>query len=130
MQGARVVVHSPQTLPLPTTDGYDIPSGFSVTVGVKARENVRITKPHGNCMAANPNSTHDYTLISCQLKCIQFSIMSACNCTDNRLPEADWDEPRPPYCLELPILPTECAVTDERKFELRTRLIHGLMLHL
>jgi Amiloride-sensitive sodium channel len=117
IQGARVVVHSPDTMPLPATDGHDVPGGFSVSVGVRARENVRITEPHGKCSVdSNPNATYYYTLISCQLKCIQESIMVLCNCTDNRLPEVEWDGPRPPYCLELPVLPSECAVTDDGKF--------------
>ena len=55
-KGARVVVHSPNTVPHPTAEGYDIPPGFSVNVGVKARENVRIRPPHGNCSDSRTTS--------------------------------------------------------------------------
>jgi len=118
-QGARVVVHSPDTVPLPTIDGYDVPSGYSVTMGVRARENVRIGLPHGNCskddeeddFGAKLDSANRYTLISCQLKCIQNAIMVTCGCVDNRLPEIDPNTTLP-YCLKLPKLPNECAVTD------------------
>lgn len=47
--GARVVVHSQDTMPHPTAEGYDVPAEFSVTIGVSARENVRVSQPHGNC---------------------------------------------------------------------------------
>jgi len=47
--GARVVVHSQDTMPHPTADGFDVPAEFSVTIGVSARENVRVSRPHGNC---------------------------------------------------------------------------------
>jgi len=47
--GARVVVHSPDTMPHPTAEGYDVPAEFSVTIGVSARENMRVSQPHGNC---------------------------------------------------------------------------------
>ena len=52
-QGARVVVHSQDTLPHPTADGYDVPAEFSVTIGVSARENVRVSQPHGNCTSSD-----------------------------------------------------------------------------
>jgi len=47
--GARVVIHSQDAMPHPTADGYDVPAEFSVTIGVSARENVRVSQPHGNC---------------------------------------------------------------------------------
>lgn len=73
-QGARVVIHSPDTVPHPTFDGFDVPSGFSVTIGVRARENVRIPHPYGNCTRVETNSTYKYSLISCQNQCIQTAI--------------------------------------------------------
>jgi len=48
-RGARVVIHSQDTMPHPTAEGYDVPAEFSVTIGVSARENVRVSRPHGNC---------------------------------------------------------------------------------
>jgi len=48
-RGARVVVHSQDSMPHPRAEGYDVPAGFSVTIGVSARENVRLSQPHGNC---------------------------------------------------------------------------------
>ena len=48
-RGARVVVHSQDTVPHLTAEGYDVPAEFSVTIGVSARENMRVSQPHGNC---------------------------------------------------------------------------------
>jgi len=57
-EGARVVVHAPDTEPHPTADGYDIPSGFSVTIGVRARENERIPPPYGNFTQVSDDKYH------------------------------------------------------------------------
>lgn len=112
------------------TDGFDVPSGFSASFGVKARQNVRVTKPHGNCQVSNPNLTHDYTVESCRLKCIQETIMIMCNCTDNRLPEVEWDGPRPPCCLELPKFSADCAVSDNSKLESMPHFVNIAVRHL
>ena len=133
-QGVKVVVHSQNTMPHPTADGYDIPIGYSVTIGLKARENVRISLPHGNCTAVDEkHSTYKYTLLSCQNDCIQSSIMAACRCIDNRIPLSDdikcasmkaaaaaatGSKPAPayerlPFCLELPTPPERCSMPHE-----------------
>nr|URS64684.1 FMRFamide-gated sodium channel-like 4 [Malacoceros fuliginosus] len=107
-QGARVVVHSPHTLPHPAAAGFDVPPGYSIEIGVKARENVRIRHPHGNCsdQAAN-KSNFRYTLIQCQQECMQNRIMQSCNCVDNRIPEPE-DTLGLRYCFQLPELPETC----------------------
>ena len=92
-QGAKVVIHAQNAIPHFTTDGYDIPSGFSVSIGIKARQNVRVSLPHGNCTeeeeykeTSGSKSRFKYTLISCQNECIQSKIAEACKCVDNRMP--------------------------------------------
>ena len=111
--GARVVLHSPDTLPHATADGYDIPSGFSVTIGVKARENVRIPPPHGNCTEIVANASYKYSLIYCQNLCIQKEIMDQCKCVDNRIPLADNNVRNLPYCLELPTILSRCRFDED-----------------
>jgi len=61
--GARVVVHSQDTMPHPTSEGFDVPAEFSVTIGVSARENVRVSRPHGNCTRDErpPTESPDHT---------------------------------------------------------------------
>ena len=107
-KGARVVVHSPHTMPHPTAQGFDVPPGFSVEIGVKARENVRIRHPHGNCSDDSySNNTFKYTLIQCQNDCIQKRIMDVCGCIDNRIaPPTDRRGLR--YCFQVPDIPGTC----------------------
>ena len=52
--GARVIVHPPNVLPLPLEEGFDVPSGFSVSLGVRPKRNVRIGPPYGDCVDHNP----------------------------------------------------------------------------
>ena len=113
-RGTRVVVHPPDTMPHPTADGYDVPPGFSVTIGVKARENVRIQYPHGNCSDDGgpdyANSTFRYTLMKCQNDCIQRTIMDNCGCVDNRISTPE-DTNNLPFCFQIPELPPEkCSI--------------------
>ena len=137
-KGARVVVHSVDTLPHPTAEGYDIPPGYSINVGFKARENMRIRPPHGNCTEGEDilgstaqstcwssggnhsdstgrlkpacgTSSYKYTLITCQNTCIQKAIMNTCSCIDNRLTPPD-DMQDLPYCLTLPQIPEYCII--------------------
>ena len=113
-RSARLVVHSPGTRPQPTFDGFDIAQGFSVTIGVKGRENVRIGYPHGNCtphetrLKGEDSSVFNYTLIQCQNECIQSKIMKTCGCVDNRITEPE-DKENLPYCFELPQLGEKCV---------------------
>lgn len=140
-QGARVVVHSSNTMPLPTADGYDIPSGYSVSIGLRARENIRIGLPHGNCTMTTEedvsSSSGDgqtkkkeggsgkkgagpapyiYTLVSCQNECIQKMIMETCHCIDNRIPTLHSSVTdtahQLPFCLQLMALPSLCNNLD------------------
>lgn len=113
-KGARVVIHSPGTMPHPTADGYDIPAGFSVTIGVKARENVRIPPPHGNCTDEATNGPFRYSLIYCQNQCIQKEIMDLCRCVDYRTPITDsMNNTGLPFCLQLPDKLSNCTMEEE-----------------
>jgi hypothetical protein len=107
-KGARVVVHSPYTLPHPTAEGFEVPPQYSVEIGVKARENVRIRHPHGNCTDESAtNQTYRYTLMQCQNDCIQRMIMKVCNCVDNRIPAPE-DTKGLKNCFELPVVDERC----------------------
>ena len=107
-KGARAVVHSPHTRPQPRAEGFYVPPAFSVDIGVKARENVRIHLPHGNCTdEANNNSRYHYTILQCQHKCIQKRIMKVCGCIDTRTPKPE-DTEGLSYCFHLPVFPIIC----------------------
>ena len=107
-KGARVVVHSPHTRPYPRAEGFAVPPGFSVEIGVKAHENVRIQHPYGNCSdKASNNSRYHDTLMQCQNECIQKRIMKVCGCIDNQIPEPE-DTEGLSNCFQLPELPEIC----------------------
>ena len=106
-RGARVLIHSPGTAARPASSGFDAPPGFSVSLGVRARENVRIDKPWGNCSFGDVNSKFKYTLEDCQNSCLQRNIMQKCGCIDNKISIPSHTKGLP-FCLTLPTLPTEC----------------------
>ncbi|KAK2151730.1 hypothetical protein LSH36_353g04012 [Paralvinella palmiformis] len=112
-EGVRVVIHPANTTPFPHTEGFDVPPGYSVTFGVKARQNIRIGSPHGNCSDRNPFHADDthirYTLIACQKECLQGAIVRECGCKDISLPGAD-RYPNHIYCNADDILSPDCAV--------------------
>jgi hypothetical protein len=89
-----------------------VPPGYSVTFGVKARQNIRIGAPHGNCSDRNPFHKEDtnirYTLISCQKQCLQAAIVRECGCKDISLPGANTFADHT-YCSADDILSQNCA---------------------
>ena len=40
-EGARIVIHPPNTKPFPLAEGFDVPPGFSASFGIKMRMNSR-----------------------------------------------------------------------------------------
>ncbi|CAH1795512.1 unnamed protein product [Owenia fusiformis] len=88
--GLRIVIHSSNSEPDPIQDGFNIPAGFSASIGVKATQYERIDYPYGNCSEQGSlsmdNGIYDYTLISCQNLCLQNEIIEHCQCIDIALP--------------------------------------------
>ncbi len=111
-EGVRVVIHPANTTPFPHTEGFDVPPGYSVTFGVKARQNVRIGPPHGNCSDKNPFGGEDsvYRLITCQKHCLQQTVVNECGCKDISLPGQNL-YPNVSYCSDDDIIPTDCRLS-------------------
>ena len=122
-KGSRVVIHAPGTRPYPTGGGFEIPPGFSANIGVKARENIRIGPPHGNCSDRDTlenrgqrlNATYKYTLMSCQNECLQNEILKHCGCLDNRIMSEHRETTDVQFCLQLPSLTTECLINFNKE---------------
>ena len=115
--GVRVVIHPPDTEPYPHTEGFDVPPGYSVTFGVKARLNQRIGPPHGNCSDKDPfDALHgfQYRLIGCQKMCLQQEIVKECDCKDITLPGASM-YPDVQFCTNDDEIALNCNLnaTDE-----------------
>jgi len=107
-EGFRVVVHPPDTQPFLFAEGYDVPPGYSASLGVRPRRNIRVGPPHGNCSWTNPfdSADHDvgdgsdsgdgvggrrqlgrrYRGITCQKMCLQSHVVAECHCYDSSLP--------------------------------------------
>ena len=124
-KGSRVVIHAPGTRPYPTGGGFEIPPGFSANIGVKARENIRIGPPHGNCSnletleskGRKHNSKYKYTLMSCQNECLQNEILKHCGCLDNRIMSEHNVTLDTKFCLKLPRLNIECLMGNQTSEE-------------
>lgn len=81
--GVRVVVHPPDSKPFPLTEGYDIPPGYSVSLGIRPRKNVRVGPPHGDCTQGQGNG---YRMMNCMKMCLQRHVIQTCGFYDVSLP--------------------------------------------
>ncbi|XP_025106862.1 FMRFamide-activated amiloride-sensitive sodium channel-like isoform X2 [Pomacea canaliculata] len=86
--GMRLVVHAPNTMPSPVDHGFDIPPGYSSSIGLKAVLNTRLSQPYGNCTTdALIGMKYKNTFFSCLQVCKQHIIMKRCFCKSSALPE-------------------------------------------
>lgn len=84
--GVRVVVHAPNTMPSPVDHGFDIPPGYSSSIGLKAVLNTRLSEPYGNCTNKKLDQRYTNTFFSCLQVCKQRTIMERCGCKSSALP--------------------------------------------
>ncbi|KAK3103995.1 hypothetical protein FSP39_023507 [Pinctada imbricata] len=87
--GIRVQVHAPNTMPSPVDHGFDIPPGYSSSVGLKTVLNSRLSNPHGNCTKhmLTGRDTYRNTIFSCLLMCKQRIVEKKCGCKSSGLPD-------------------------------------------
>ncbi|KAL8610208.1 hypothetical protein ACOMHN_038903 [Nucella lapillus] len=86
--GVRVVVHAPNTMPSPVDHGFDIPPGYSSSVGLKAILHTRLSEPYGNCTVDTlAGMKYITTFFSCLQVCKQRIIIARCQCKSSGLPE-------------------------------------------
>lgn len=91
--GVRIVIHAPNTMPSPVDHGFDIPPGYSTSVGLKALMHTRLSEPYGNCTTKGlkglPKYTH--TIFSCLALCKQKIVVEKCECKSSGLPDDGHD---------------------------------------
>ena len=89
--GVRVVVHAPGSMPSPVDHGFDVPPGYSSSVGLKAQLHTRLSEPYGNCTRATIRGVHDYrnTFFACLQLCKQKMIIEHCGCKSSALPNIE-----------------------------------------
>ncbi|XP_069142411.1 FMRFamide-activated amiloride-sensitive sodium channel-like [Argopecten irradians] len=97
--GIRVQVHAPNTMPSPVDHGFDVPPGFSSSVGLKAVMHTRLSSPHGNCTTDMLKGIKTYrnTIFSCLLLCKQKMVIKNCTCKSSGLPDTE-DAQNYTYC--------------------------------
>lgn len=101
--GVRTQVHAPNTMPSPADHGFDVPPGYSTSVGLKAILHSRLPHPHGNCTFSTLEGEREYrnTLFTCFELCKQKILVKVCGCKTAALPmykETDPFKQNIPFC--------------------------------
>ncbi len=115
-EGARVVIHAQGTRPFPSSEGFDVPPGFSASMGVKMRKNVFLGQPYGNCTKRTYDDSYPrYTATRCYKKCILDEMVKKCQCMDTTMiSSVDEILPDVPFCSYVADPPEYCS--DVTKF--------------
>ncbi|KAF8363029.1 unc-105 [Pristionchus pacificus] len=104
--GFRITVHDKWIVPFPDAFGYNAPTGFLSSFGVRMKQFVRIQAPHGHCKFGGEESGtfvyngFNYSVEACHRSCTQKKIIDSCGCAD------------PMYPLPKEGNATFCHVTD------------------
>lgn len=101
--GIRVQVHAPNTMPSPVDHGFDVPPGFSSSVGLKAVLHSRLSSPYGNCTTEMIHGLKEYrnTIFSCLSLCKQEIVIKTCQCKSSGLPDTE-NAQNFTYCGTIP----------------------------
>ena len=76
-QGARVVIHPPGSKPIPSAEGYNVPPGFSGSLGVNIQRTLNLGEPYGKCSRQDSRSdgNETYRLLPCLRRCISEEVV-------------------------------------------------------
>ena len=114
-QGARVVLHRHGSPPMPSEEGFNIPPGFSVSIGISFQTIFELGEPYSTCSDADQRAGRDetYRLLPCLRRCIQEQVVNECHCVDARLPllfnMTANDMNGLKFCGQIKPLPPECT---------------------
>ena len=102
-EGARLVIHQPDTFPHPELEGTDLPPGHSTSVGLEAKHHQRLAHPYGNCTNTEyiEETRSRYTRSTCIQMWHQQRIIDKCKCVSIRFPRPLNNDQI--YCGELNI---------------------------
>ncbi|KAI1724773.1 amiloride-sensitive sodium channel domain-containing protein [Ditylenchus destructor] len=89
--GVRITVHSQEEQPFPDTHGYNAPTGFVSSFGIRLKRINRLPAPYGDCIEEGKNEDYiyrdkEYSTEGCQRSCIQKYLVKKCGCGDPRFP--------------------------------------------
>ncbi|XP_021370766.1 FMRFamide-activated amiloride-sensitive sodium channel-like isoform X2 [Mizuhopecten yessoensis] len=85
--GARVVIHEPDTIPHPTQEGFFVPAAFETSIGLKLVSVTRLGKPFGTCTDQDiffQEHGVKYTFQTCLWMCKARKVIEVCNCLSSR----------------------------------------------
>uniref|UniRef100_A0AC35U936 Homeobox domain-containing protein n=1 Tax=Rhabditophanes sp. KR3021 TaxID=114890 RepID=A0AC35U936_9BILA len=89
--GVRLVVHSPETQPFADTQGYNAPTGFISSFGIRLKRVSRLPAPYGDCYDGKKGDDFiyrdkEYSTEGCVRSCYQRKFFKGCGCSDPRFP--------------------------------------------
>ena len=120
-EGVRVVIHRPNTIPFPLTDGINVPRGVAVSLGVHLVQQERLGPPHGDCTERTNLGglfNYSYTMTSCKKMCLQTLVKDICGCADPSLPLSNINDFS--MCAKFDDLPRDCLGQTKVKENLNT----------
>ena len=124
-QGARIVVHPPGSLALPSVEGFDVPPSFSTSIGVTFHKTINLGEPFGKCSTTDPRQPDNetYRLLPCLQRCMQAEVIQICGCVDASLPLPKGytvqDRHGVPYCGYRKSLPAGCEYIPGQRTPIR-----------
>ena len=81
MNGALMVLHEPNNLPIIMRDAIHLPAGQFMSTKLNFIETTRLPEPYGNCIP-NYEMKENYQQIICYSACVQSSVLRYCGCVD------------------------------------------------
>ncbi|KAK3580988.1 hypothetical protein CHS0354_007022 [Potamilus streckersoni] len=84
--GARLVIHQPGTIPLPSSEGIFISSSFETNIGIRMVQVSRLGEPYSKCNDGKKFQERygvTYTRQSCQFICLTSEVIRICGCIDD-----------------------------------------------
>ncbi|KAJ8022800.1 FMRFamide-activated amiloride-sensitive sodium channel [Holothuria leucospilota] len=86
--GVRLAIHPKNIMPHPEDVGISLTPGFATSIGLRQVELKRLGGRYGKCTDPKTNNhlssdKYDYSIISCQKKCLLDHMKERCKCVNN-----------------------------------------------
>ncbi len=110
-EGVRIVIHPRGTQPYPSALGFDVPPGFSASIGIRMNKNKALAKPYGNCtQKGSSDKKHPvYRTMTCFRECLSKKVKTTCKCVDSRFEDKNVGVKEDlPFCSHMRNPPVEC----------------------
>ncbi|KAK2164455.1 hypothetical protein LSH36_63g05070 [Paralvinella palmiformis] len=127
--GARLVVHTQNSMPFPEDEGITVTPGQATSIGVKQLRIKRLAEPYGNCLTLKERnaSRNAYQLLfpvayrptACSKTCYQHNVIEECHCKDPYYPINDeaYGVSNLTICRTANVSQDDCRYEVTKKFE-------------